>query len=1061
MIKNLVVIGNGMAGVGAVEALLKRKADLSITIFGDEPYTNYNRILLSDVLAGKTAPDKIILNSKAWYEENRINLKLGLGVTQIDPENRYVLDTTGARTPYDALILAVGGLPFVPPIPGRDKEGVMLFRTMDETHAIVQAARAHRQAVVIGGGLLGLEAARGLINYGVSVTVVHLVDRLMEQQLDPIGASVLRREMERMGIRVILNATADEILGNGRVTGVRLTTGETLPAGMALITTGIRPNLHLALEAGIPCNLGIIVDDRMETGIPGIFAVGDAIEHRGKTYGLVAPLREQAAVIADCMMGEDQRRYAGTVCATTLKVAGVNLTSAGDFLGGEGAEEISCLDTETAIYKKCVVRQNRLSGFILLGDNKEGPRLFNLIQKGEDISGIKSSLLGMAAPGADGAPSGVMAMPDSDTICNCNSVTKGTILCAIREKGLKTREEVADCTQATTGCGSCAQLVDDLLADVKKGSSLDLSARPLPPTSTPSAEQKVVSLKTLDLEKIKQEGLAVDFNLLQEVGTRGLAPEDYYRLKTYGFCSQKHAGYFMLRNRIPGGLVTSEQLHFLGNLASVHGRGFAHLTVRQDLELHFVRVEEALNVFEGLRSVGLTTRSACGHTMRNVMACPHGAIAQDGILDVGPWARVITDYFVKRSDLINPTMPNRLNIYFSGCPACAPDAMINDIAFVATKRLADDGHEEIGFELWLGGSLGAHPILGFKQRDFISLTDALPACQALFHLHTKFGNRNKAKSRLKFLIEQWGREKFSAQFEKSFEEKKNLPENRIVSLPTLHDQEAPPRPLQRGWESVASRFHALPDGARWQRQRGYVYLTVAVPLGEIRAEALHAVARIAKRYGNNRIYFTGGQNIMLPWIPARQVSRVAAALAAAGLALKTDKNGLTLLACPGTEFCVLAVTNAQGAARDILRCFQPDDSEKSALLNTIAVHISGCPNSCAKHQIGEIGLAGTLTPVGDSRRFSYQLYLGGRIEGGIRLGEMVRKGITDEMIVPTVDALLDIVLSHRTPGESFQDVVTRLTPKKVAGFLEEVILPFAPEDVPALQMVPDLVEASV
>ncbi len=1058
--KRVVVIGNGMAGVGVVEALLKRKADLAITIFGDEPYTNYNRILLSDVLAGKTTPDKIILNPKEWYQEHQIDLKPA--ATRIDTESRSVLDITGARTPYDVLVLAVGGLPFVPPIPGREKERVLCFRTMDETHAIIRAARAHRQAIVIGGGLLGLEAARGLINYGTSVTVVHLVDRLMEQQLDTVGASVLKCEIERMGIRVLLNTTVEEILGDETVTGVRLTTGETLPAGMALITTGIRPNLHLALEAGIPCHHGILVDDRMETRIPGIFAVGDVVEHRGKTYGLVAPLRDQAEVIADCMVGEDRRRYAGTVCATTLKVAGINLTSAGDFLGGGGAEEIVYLDTTTALYKKCVVRQNRLVGFILLGDNKDGVRLFNLIQKGEDISRMQSGLLGLTSPttGGDGALSGVMAMPDSDTICNCNSVTKGTILCAIREKNLTTREAVADCTQATTGCGSCAQLVDDLLAGVKTGGGGN-AARPLPPAATPSAEQKATSLKTLDLEKVKQEGLAVDFQQLQEVGTRGLPPEDYYRLKTYGFCSQKHAGYFMLRNRIPGGLLTSKQLHFLANLAEAHGRGAAHLTVRQDLELHFVRVEEALNVFEGLRSVGLTSRSACGHTMRNVMACPHGAIAEDGILDVGPWAQAITDYFVKRSDLINPTMPNRLNIYFSGCAKCAPDAIINDIAFVATKRLTDIGAEEIGFELWLGGSLGAHPILGFKQRDFIPLADALPACQALFHIHTKFGNRNKARSRLKFLIEQWGREKFSAQFEKHFEEKKNLPENRAVSLPMIQHREAHPRPLLRRWESVASRLYTLPDGAMRQRQPGYVYLTVAVPLGEITASHLHAVARIAKRYGHDRIYFTGGQDILLPWIPVRRVSRVIAALSGVGLSLKTRRNGLTLLACPGTEFCVLAVTNAQGAARDILRCFQPDDAEKSVLLNTLSIHISGCPNSCAKHQIGDIGLAGTLTPVGSSRRFSYQLYLGGRIEGGIRLGDMVRKGITDEMIVPTVDALLDIVLSHRAPGESFQEVMTRLTLPKVTALLEEVLLPLAPEEAPALQMIPDLLEVSV
>ncbi len=1052
----VVVIGNGMAGIAALEALLKTGAPLSITLFGDEPQTHYNRILLSDLLAGKTEAERIFTRPRTWYAERGIDAKLGLAITGIDPVSKYVTNADGGAAPYDALILAVGGVPFIPPIPGREKKGVFLFRTLEETGQIVAAARSSKRAVVIGGGLLGLEAARGLINYGVSVTVAHLGDRLMEQQLDPAGASLLKRELERMGIRTLLKTTAEAILGEDRVTGVRLTSGEDLPAGIALICTGIRPNLTLARQTRLATNRGILVDDRMATSLPGIFAVGDAIEHRGKTYGLIAPLKEQAEVLADVLTGKDQRRYSGTICATTLKVAGIHLTSAGDFLGGRGTEELVFIDTEKAIYKKCVIRQNRLAGMILLGDNKDGPRLFNLIQKGEDIGEIKSSLLGnVSVEGGAGAASGTAALRETDLVCNCNSVTKGTILAAIREKGLKTRDEVAACTQATTGCGSCSQLVEDLLGEATKtpakAPATAIVAEKSPTKTGPGA------LKTLDLEKIKQEGLGIDFDRLREEGTRALSPEDYYRLKTYGICSQKHPGYFMLRIRIPGGGVTHTQLRGLADLAEVHGRGWGHLTVRQSMELHWIRVEDTLEIFEKLEAIGLSTRSACGHTLRNVMACPHGGVASDGLFDVQPWAQRITDYFVKRSDLINPTMPNRLNVYFAGCRECAPDAIINDIGFVAVERKTEDGRRLLGFELWVGGSLGAHPMLGFQLKEFLSPPEALAACQAIFAIHTKFGNRNKAKSRLKYLIEQWGREKFIETFEKVFLEKRNLPENREVPLPSVNDQKRRP-PL---WKRVGNRLNPVSvpatPGILPQRQPGYARLTVAVPLGELRVEQLRAVARIARRHGNGIVHFTKDQNLALHWIPVRKIGRAVQALKAAGLSLKGKEGGPALLACPGTEFCTLAVTNAQGAARDLLR-FRPEAPGKAALFQSISIHLSGCPNSCAKHQIADIGLAGTMTPVGELRRFSYQLFLGGQVEGGVRLGAMVRKGITEEMVVPTVDALLEIVATHRVAGESFQETVLRLGADQVASLLEKEIGPLAPEWFDAITMIPDLIE---
>jgi len=1060
----LVVIGNGMAGVAVVEAILKTKKPFSITLFGDEAYTNYNRIYLSDVLAGKTDFEKIILNKREWYDQNQIDLKMGVKVTAIDPPSHSIAASDGSSTPYDYLVIAVGAIPFIPPIKGYSKKSAYVFRTIEDTQNIVAAASPHRHAVVVGGGLLGLEAARGLINYGASVTVVHLTDRLMEQQLDPTGAAILKRKIEQMGIQVHLNTTAVEILGEKTVSSVRLTRGETIAADMVILTAGVKPDVALAADAGFAVGRGILVDDRMETSIPGIFAVGDVIEHRGKTYGLVAPLMEQAAVVADTLAGEGKKRYEGTVCAVTLKVAGIALTSAGDFLGGNGVDELVFVDTEKGIYKKMVIRKNRLIGFILLGDNKDGRRLFNLIQKGEEITPvIKAGLLGnVSTEGGDagGATrSGVEEMADTEMVCNCNNVTKGTILCAIREKGLKTREQVAVCTEATTGCGSCAQWVDDLLS----------MGRPKPPiagmpmmATLPLIERAATSLKTVDLEKVKQAGLGINFERLKEMGARALTIEDHYRLKTYGFCAQKHEGYFMLRIRVPGGILSAAQVAALSDLSKTYGAGWGHVTVRQSLELHWVRVEDALDLFAKLELLGLTTRSACGHTMRNVAACPHGTILNGTGVDAQFWAQTITDYFVKRSDLINPTMPNRLNLFFSACPECDAHAAINDLTFMARERSDETGKREIGFEVWVGGSLGAHPMPGFQLKLFVSFTDVLPICQALFTIHTQYGNRNKAKSRLKYLIEKWGQDKFVAMFEKIFLEKKGMAENLSVPLPDHLKKDKRPVWVTRILPGLVASDRGTPlQGIVRQRQRGYVSLTVEIPLGEIRSEQLRALGQIAAQDGNGFVHFTQDQNVEFHWVPVYKIKGVVARLKQADLFLKGEKGWPKVLACPGTEFCPLAVTNALGAGRDIYKFIQDARKEKADLLRSLSIHISGCPNSCAKHQVADIGLAGTMAPMGDSRFYSYQLFLGGRLAGGIRLGEMVRKGITEAMLVPTVALLLDEVLEQREAGERFQDTVDRLTPKNVVERLEGRLATHVPEVMKMIEMVPYLKEGAV
>jgi nitrite reductase (NADH) large subunit len=351
--KRLVVVGNGMAGVACVEHILKQKPDFEITIFGDETHVNYNRIMLSLVLAGEKAADDIVLNSAEWYRSNNIRARLGVKISGIDREARLVTDEQGNSTPYDRLILATGSSAFIPPIPGVEKENVHVFRTLDDTHALMSKARKGLKAVVIGGGLLGLEAARGLQVRGCDVTVIHLMDSLMERQLDTTGGEYLKRRIEGMGIRVLLPRQTSTIFGNGHVDGLRFADGEELDAELVVIAAGIKPNVALARNAGLEVNRGIIVDDFMETSDPRIFAVGECTEHRGQTFGLVAPLYDQARVLASTITGNRSAGFSAGAPAARLKIMGVDIFSAGSIDEKEpGVETVRYEDPAVGAYKK-------------------------------------------------------------------------------------------------------------------------------------------------------------------------------------------------------------------------------------------------------------------------------------------------------------------------------------------------------------------------------------------------------------------------------------------------------------------------------------------------------------------------------------------------------------------------------------------------------------------------------------------------------------------------------------------------------------------------------------
>ncbi|KDR29799.1 nitrite reductase [Caballeronia grimmiae] len=392
--QRLVVIGNGMAGMRTVEELLKIAPDLyDITVFGAEPHGNYNRILLSPVLAGEKRMDDIIINTRDWYAANGITLHAGDAVVEIDRARRIVRSENGVEAQYDRLLIATGSKPFIIPVPGCDLPGVIAFRDIQDVEVMLEAARDHRHAVIVGGGLLGLEAANGLQRQGMSVTVVHASDSLMDRQLDASASALLRRSLEEKGLRFVMAAQTTEIIGDERVRAVRFADGTQIDADLVVMTAGVRPNIALAKAAGLHCDRAIVVDDTLQTFDPRVYAVGECVQHRSATFGLVAPIWDQARVAGAHLAGAGHRRYVQRATATKLKVTGVDLYSAGDFIGGDDSEDLVLRDPRRGVYKRVVLQAGRVIGAVLYGDVKDGAWYFELIQNRTDVSHLRGRLL--------------------------------------------------------------------------------------------------------------------------------------------------------------------------------------------------------------------------------------------------------------------------------------------------------------------------------------------------------------------------------------------------------------------------------------------------------------------------------------------------------------------------------------------------------------------------------------------------------------------------------------------------------------------------------------------
>ena len=707
----LVMIGNGMAGVRTLEELLKLAPDLyDITVFGAEPHPNYNRILLSPVLAGEQTFEEIVLNDLNWYADNDIKLLLGRKVVKIDRKKRLVIADDGSEAEYDRLLIATGSNPFILPIPGKDLAGVIGYRDIADTQMMMDTAKTHKHAVVIGGGLLGLEAANGLKLRGMDVTVVHIGDWLLERQLDRTAGELLQKSLEDRGLKFLLPKHTAELLdnGEGRVCAVKFKDGEVIPADLVVMAAGIRPNSELAESAGIACNRGILVNDTLQTYDPRVYAIGECASHRGIAYGLVAPLFEQAKVCANHLAQLGYSRYQGSVTSTKLKVTGIDLFSAGEFMGGEGTETITLSDPIGGVYKKLVIKDDVLVGACLYGDTADGGWYFRQIRENHNVSEIRDHLMfGEGAIGDVGHQgAGKTAnMPDSMEICGCNGVCKGTIVRAIQENGLFSVDEVKKHTKAASSCGSCAGLVEQILISTVGGAA-DVK---------PKSEKAICGCSDLNHGQIRKAireqhltSMAQTMEFLNWSTPNGCATcrpaLNYYLISTWPgeakddpqsrlINERAHAniqkdGTYSVVPRMWGGVTNPSELRRIADVADKYNVPMVKVTGGQRIDLLGIKKDDLPAVWKDL---DMPSGHAYGKSIRTVKTCVGSEFCRFGTQNS---TQLGIDL---EHDLFNMWSPHKVKLAVSGCPRTCAEAGIKDVGIIGVDS---------GFEIYIGGNGG-------------------------------------------------------------------------------------------------------------------------------------------------------------------------------------------------------------------------------------------------------------------------------------------------------------------------------------------------------------------
>jgi nitrite reductase (NADH) large subunit len=685
------------------------KDKYEITIYGEEPHVNYNRIMLSYILSCEKTFEDTIINHQSWYEQNNITLNKGDKVISIDKNNKTIKSQSGKIESYDKLLIATGSKAFIPKTKGSQLENVIAFRTKADVDAIISTIRKDKTAVVVGGGLLGLEAAYGIAMHGIKTILVHRSGSILSQQLDSTGGRLLQKNLESYGIEFKLNTTIDEINGDGIVENVSFTDGVSVESNLVVFATGIVPNTQIAKEAELYTNKGIIVDDFLKTNDDSIFAIGECVEHKGNTYGLVAPLYEQAKVLAKVLANKKTDGYDGSTLSTRLKISGVDLFSAGDYLGDVTTEDLILLDEKVGIYKKLVIYDNKIIGIVLYGDTADASWYLKLLKEHTDISDLRTKILfGKSALSGDSGHGGndINAMSDDEEVCGCNGVCKGDIVKAIKEQDLKSLSDVKSCTKAGASCGSCLGLVEQILVNTL-GDEYN------------ACEEGICSCTTLGHKDIKKAVDDGEFETVYDVfkslewstqdGCSKCRPAiNYYLLVKYNddkykndkrsalvndrmYANIQKDGTYSVVPRIWGGLTSPQELKDIANIAVKYDVPTVKFTGGQRLDMLGVKKEQLAPMWKDLNDAGFVSGQAYAKGLRTVKTCVGNTWCRFGTQD-SMGMGVIIEKLTWGS-----WTPHKFKIAVSGCPRNCAEATIKDLGIIGVDS---------GWEISIAGNGG-------------------------------------------------------------------------------------------------------------------------------------------------------------------------------------------------------------------------------------------------------------------------------------------------------------------------------------------------------------------
>jgi nitrite reductase (NADH) large subunit len=715
MKQRLVVIGAGMASGRMLEHLFDAGGDFDVTLFNAEPRGNYNRLMLSPVLSGEKTYAQIVTHDADWYAAHGVDCRFGEPVVKIDRANKVVYSNTGG-VPYDALVIATGSAPFIVPVPGKDLPGVCAYRDLEDTNKMIAASAPGARAVVIGGGLLGLEAAAGMAARGAEVTVIHLMGHLMERQLDPAAGYLLQKDLESRGIRIHCKGATKAILGKEQVEAVLLEDGTVYPADLVCMAVGIRPEVRLANDAHLEVGRGISVDDQLRTSDPAIFALGECVEHDRQLFGLVAPLYDQARVLAETLLGREAA-FKPVQTATKLKVTGVDLFSAGDFADGPGREDIVFRDPGRGVYKRLILEGDRLLGAVMYGDTADGSWFFDLIKQGRDVTDLRDTLIfGPAFQGGASANplAAVAALPPEAEICGCNGVCKGRIVTAI-EGGATTLDAVRSATKASASCGTCTGLVEQVMA-LTLGDGFTANANPPMCKCTDHTHEDVRRL-------IKARGLKSIPAVMQELGWRTVGgcascrpalnyyliadwPTEYADDRQSRFVNERnHAniqkdGTYSVVPRMWGGVTNPAELRAIADAADKYNVPMIKVTGGQRIDLLGVKKEDLPAIWSDFNAAGMVSGHAYAKGLRTVKTCVGSEFCRFGTQDS-------TGLGIRLEKLLwGSWTPAKVKLGVSGCPRNCAEATCKDIGVICVDS---------GYEVSVAGAAG----MDVKETEFL------------------------------------------------------------------------------------------------------------------------------------------------------------------------------------------------------------------------------------------------------------------------------------------------------------------------------------------------------